>query len=1071
MRNAFQLLLLSFFLLKVSGQQNNFKIYNIEDGLPQSTIFSILQDSRGYLWIGTEGGGLCRFDGINFVTFTKKDGLTGNTIRCILEDSYKNLWIGTENGLTFFNGLHFKPITVKYGISGTVITSLAEDQDHNVLVGTNDGGLNLIRMSSKDSFSIKCYNQKFGLRSNFIMDIQIDKFNRIWLATLGGIDILTLNKDRDVVQWIKCPSGDQNELILTLAQDKNHNILFGTENSGVFYLPLTGIDSGKIISLTNKYKFHDNTIRDITCLRNNEIWFATDKAGIDILKNNHKGSIIVNYSMKTGLPTNQVLCIYQDREGNIWLGTNGSGLCRYIGDYFAHYSMKEGLTNNQVFGITQDNNEEYWVATYGGGLTNFVIKNDQFSASSFTAKNGLPDDYLTSLEVSRDNSLWIATANNGICKLKNGRIINYTEKNGLCSNHVNCIFIDKKDFIWCATEEGISKFDGERFFNIKESDGLINNEVQTILEDKFGAMWFGTLGGLVKIQGNSMTDYNEEEGLYEKRINTLACDSSGNILIGTLSGGLFELDRNDTAHKSIHLLANDSILSSSNVTSLIFLDNNTLIVGTDHGFDKLSLGQNRKIINVTHYDKSNGFIGVENNLNAIYKDKKGLIWFGTIKGLTCYNPYKENMSVLAPQTHIVDLNLFFERINWENFSESVKPWFNLPQHLKLPYYKNHLTFKFIGISLNNPSKISYSYMLEGWDVNWSPPKKVTEITYSGLSPGIYKFLVKAVNEKGIWNKEPITFSFEITPPFWKTLWFLILCIIVALFIVYSYIKYREKNLIREKKILEQKVVERTKEIAAQKLEIEIKNKDILDSIEYAKRIQDALLPGMNHLESAFSEHFILFKPRNIVSGDFYWITSLENKLILAVADCTGHGVPGAFMSMLGVAFFNEIVIKNSVDQANLILDQLRVHIIETLHKASDGMDVALCIFDFQSRKLTYAGAFNPVYILRNNEINFLQPDRMPIGYRDISEMKMFNQQITDIKDGDVIYLFSDGYKDQFGGPKSEKIKARLFNQWLLEIYQMPLSAQKEILNNRFEEWKGCFDQTDDVCVIGLKIKL
>ncbi len=193
--------------------------------------------------------------------------------------------------------------------------------------------------------------------------------------------------------------------------------------------------------------------------------------------------------------------------------------------------------------------------------------------------------------------------------------------------------------------------------------------------------------------------------------------------------------------------------------------------------------------------------------------------------------------------------------------------------------------------------------------------------------------------------------------------------------------------------MKQKVVERTKEITKQKLEIEEKNKDIMDSIEYAKRIQDALLPAINLLGQVFADYFILFKPRNIVSGDFYWITAAENKLVLAVADCTGHGVPGAFMSMLGVAFLNEIVKKNSVDQADLILDQLRVHVLETLHNASDGMDMALGIFDIENKKLQYAGAYNPVYLIRNNELTEFAPDKMPIGYHfRYTEGGLFNKK-------------------------------------------------------------------------------
>jgi ligand-binding sensor domain-containing protein/serine phosphatase RsbU (regulator of sigma subunit) len=1070
-RELYLMLFFHFIFLYSISQQNNFKIYTIDDGLPQSQIFSMLQDSRGYLWIGTNGGGLSRFDGTNFVTFAKKDGLSGNTIRSLLEDYRGNLWIGTENGLTFFNGLNFKSLTNQNGLSGTSVTSLAEDNHHIIYAGTNNGGLNCIVPFSKDSFQIKYFNRTNGLPNDFVFDIVIDRVNRIWLATFGGINILDLNNDKIDFKWLKCPVPDPGEMILSLAEDNQGNIYLGTDKNGAFKISLTGSDSGKMISLSKIYRFHDNTIRDIECLKNNDIWFATDKAGVEILKYNTSGFTLENFTVNTGLPANQLLKLHQDKEGNIWIGTNGSGLCRYIGDFFAHYTINEGLSSNQVFGIIQDNTYKYWIATYGGGLTKLIPQNQTYVTEFITVKNGLSDNYLTSLSKSKDGSIWIATANNGIIRFRNGIFTYFNTSDGLTDNHVNCILVDANEKVWCGTQGGISKYDGSGFLRITSFEGLINNEVQAIVEDKLGTIWFGTFGGLVKIEGQKMTDYDLTDGLSEKRINSLATDHLGNIWIGTFGGGLNKLDRSVRNGKPIKLIAYDSLLSSNNIISLLFQNDSILVVGTDRGFDKLYFDRNQKIISVSHYDKSNGFSGMENNINAIYKDNKGLIWFGTVKGLTRYNPFTEIRDMNPPQTHIVDLNLFFERINWENRTDSVKPWFNLPQELRLPHYKNHLTFKFIGISLSNPSKISYSFKLEGWDRDWSPGKKITEITYSGLAPGKYTFKVKAENEKGIWNKEPITFSFEITPPFWKTYWFFVFCILSFVAIIVIYIKNRERKLVWEKRKLEMKVAERTKEVMQQKLEIEQKNKDILDSIEYAKRIQDALLPNESILGQVFDDYFILFKPRNIVSGDFYWITVASDKLILAVADCTGHGVPGAFMSMLGVAFLNEIVKKESIDQADLILDQLRIHVLETLHNASDGMDMSLCIFDLKNKNMQYAGAYSPGYLLRNFELIELKPDKMPIGFHlATDEISLFKKTDFELHTNDVIYLFSDGYKDQYGGPDFNKIKASLFRHWLIEIHQLPMNEQKNVLNNRFEEWKSDTEQTDDVCVVGIRIK-
>lgn len=251
-------------------------------------------------------------------------------------------------------------------------------------------------------------------------------------------------------------------------------------------------------------------------------------------------------------------------------------------------------------------------------------------------------------------------------------------------------------------------------------------------------------------------------------------------------------------------------------------------------------------------------------------------------------------------------------------------------------------------------------------------------------------------------------------------------------------------------------------------------KQITDSIEYASRIQTAILPPGDYLHKIIPDHFILYKPRDIVSGDFYWITHKDGKIVVAAVDCTGHGVPGAFMSMLGFAFLNEIVNKEKELQANEILNQLRDSVKKSLHQtgkegeAKDGMDIALCIIDPVNLKLQYAGAYNPLFLIRNKEFITIKADRMPIGIH-IIEKESFTNHETDIQKGDTIYIFTDGYVDQFGGPYKQKYKRTPFKELLEENQEKSMAEQKKILENSFDEWKGEFEQIDDVLVIGIKI--
>lgn len=285
---------------------------------------------------------------------------------------------------------------------------------------------------------------------------------------------------------------------------------------------------------------------------------------------------------------------------------------------------------------------------------------------------------------------------------------------------------------------------------------------------------------------------------------------------------------------------------------------------------------------------------------------------------------------------------------------------------------------------------------------------------------------------------------------------------------------RENTALKDKvnRELEDKVKERTREIRLQKEQIEKQNKEIKYSFDYAKRIQSTVLPPVDVFENLFAEHFIFFKPRDIVSGDFYWISQREKKIFLSAADCTGHGVPGSLMSMLGITMLHEIVNEKNFTRSDLILNELRVNIARTLKQEGkpgeqkDGMDMVLLIYDPAKRELEFSGANNPMYIIRDGQMIEYKGNNMPVAYYD--NMTDFTRETIKIKKGDRIYLFTDGFPDQFGGPNGKKFKYQPFKDLLLEVNERPMEEQRRILNMVFDEWKGNLDQIDDVLVMGLR---
>ncbi|MES2138555.1 MAG: SpoIIE family protein phosphatase [Bacteroidota bacterium] len=282
-------------------------------------------------------------------------------------------------------------------------------------------------------------------------------------------------------------------------------------------------------------------------------------------------------------------------------------------------------------------------------------------------------------------------------------------------------------------------------------------------------------------------------------------------------------------------------------------------------------------------------------------------------------------------------------------------------------------------------------------------------------------------------------------------------------------------------IADQLVQVRTDQVVQQKKEIELKNneleilfKHVTDSIHYAKNIQEAILPPTNVLNALLPDSFVLYKPKDIVSGDFYWVDKKDDWVYFAAVDCTGHGVPGAFMSIVGYNLLKDILMDDAISTPAQIMDKMNIGVSSTFHRdktvrnTKDGMDMTLCAINFQTMELQYASAFNPLYIIRNNELTKYKADKFPVGM-DVAETKLFTNNLIKLQKGDTIYIASDGYADQFGGPKGKKFMVSNFRNLLLEISKNDIETQNDLLNQTIGNWKGSLEQVDDILVMGLRV--
>lgn len=487
--------------------------------------------------------------------------------------------------------------------------------------------------------------------------------------------------------------------------------------------------------------------------------------------------------------------------------------------------------------------------------------------------------------------------------------------------------------------------------------------------------------------------------------------------------------------------------------------------------------------------------------DAFYPDENGIVWFGKANELYRYNKsYSKDFTVpYQAQVRRVILDIDSVIFNGAFYHQDQRGKLIIdseqPDELKydVKFDHNNVTFHWAAPFFEAEEVTEYRYWLEGNDRNWTPWSDRTEFTYTNLSRGDYLFKVQAKNVYGI-ESEIGTFEFTILPPWYQTVIAYILYVILAITLIVIIVKLYTRRLMMENIRLEGIVAERTAEVVRQK-------EELTDSIEYASRIQRALLPSEKILYETLPKHFILFKPRDIVSGDFYWMTQKENKIFICAADCTGHGVPGAFMSMLGISFLNEIVIKSGITQSNQILDELRDYVMESLKQTGegedetkDGMDLALCVIEKEKRRVQFSGAYNPLYFVRpltdkekkmvekNQELdvpqgdlynnNYLlqqtRGDKMPIGISSKNN-EPFSLHEVDMKPGYTLYMFSDGYVDQFGGPEGKKFMAKAFKKLLLEVQDYPMEEQGKILNDTLIEWQGELPQVDDIIVIGIKL--
>lgn len=734
------------------SQSHYFHNYSVDEGLPFVQVNTIIQDEHGYLWCGGYGG-LSKFNGKSFKNYTTLDGLAHHSVSSLAIDGKQRLFIGTFNGLSIYENNTFKTYTTQQGLAGNNVRFVYYDNSGFVWVCT-DKGVNTF--DGKSFFVPSGLKQYQGQNFNCAFK---DAEGSVWLGTDKGIVYFN---NGEAVQY---NIGKTNYI----AQSPEGKILAGT-TAGL----KIGNASGKFEPLLTHGLLDVSTVNSIIVDKRKNIWIASTNGLYKYSEGKFK-----YYNIKSEFHTDIAYSLFIDYESNLWIGSN-SGLYKYRGDVFVNYNEDEGLLNSFVIGLLKDKHGNTWIGTDGGGV--FVYTNGGFE--NFNKSNsGIISDNIIAFLQDLDGGILVATRD-GLSKYKKHKFETFSGKNGLAEGPVLSLYFDNHNTLYLSQGSKVYFRKGDTFELIKEIKLPETAEIYALEKDNTGALWIGTwLGGLWKYDGKRCVHVVAKNLPGDDCPINMVKDKTGRIYFTSFYGLMYTEDNGKT-FKNINT---KNGLSSNLTYSLMFDDNErTLWIGTNQGINKLDLDalHNKGTINIIRFNKEEGFVGVECNANSTLKNDDGSVFFGTVNGLVKYNPGEFIANRAESKLNLTGFKIFYKDTL-------------LPPRAQLPHNENNISFEFIGICLTSPTKVKYQYKLDGYDKAWSPETDQNVARYINLQPGKYTFNVISCNNEGVWNKEPVSYTFTILTPFWKTTWFRILASLIIASVITMAIWWRVKQ-IKEK---------------------------------------------------------------------------------------------------------------------------------------------------------------------------------------------------------------------------------------------------------------------------------
>lgn len=1027
-------------------KNNEIKNFNSDKGLSDNVVYKLITDHKNTLWCATDGG-ITEITNItaqaSFKIISNKIGLPDNIVRDISFEEKRIMISMQDSGVCSYNLSNSKIERIPFFANwtlGTVINANMQVPNKTIIATEKNGFLQI------QNGIISIYNYEKYLQTTGINQLFIDNAKQIWIASKKGISQF-YDRRYDFINSLKGLSDDK---ILAIATDNDHAIWIGTVN-GISKIMTD--DEGKII-VTKIQEATKFTISCATKAPDGSIWFGTYGNGIIELGSQNKSSTVIN-SQNKGLSNDNVSNIYFADNTTVYISTLGGGLIKAKVDLDTRefkvektYSETEGLGSNYVYEALTDNNEQLYIATDGGGLQ--VLENDKFI--SLTQKFKLNSNTIVSICKDKYNNIWASSNANGVIKYDGKSIISFTQQNGLRDEQPQQL-VSSGDLVFSINSKGIDKINcvdnTVGYYDLFDGDLEPNLNAVFLGQDKF---YSGTNNGVLiyrtKVEAvDSIKPLTFIKGL-QVNYKPFPIDS------------LFEFN-----YKQNNLAFTFDAIWLKNPEKLSY---RYKLSGLDAGWLYANEG---KLINYNNLAAgSYTFVVQAKNEEDVWSEpttfsfvilspiwKKWWFWVLVVvmAFVIIYSFVRYRLKALQKENLLLEEKVALRTKEIEKQSEIIAEANKELEQLSIVasrtdnvvlILKPNGEIEYVNESFSRLNKITLAEILE---------KKLNIFTSSNNS-SIRDFVDEAVSTKRSVKYE----SYNTKDPenkVWEA------STLTPIF--------DENDQIKKIIIIDSDITESKRQ---QKI-IEQKNKDITDSISYAKKIQHAILPEDKLIQKYIPNSFVLYMTKDIVSGDFYWFAHMDDVSIIAAIDCTGHGVPGAFMSLIGYNLLNKIVNEQKIIDPKDILFELNNGVLETLYKnesqSKDGMDCAICKINHKTNTLDYAGAMRPLWVVANGELNEIKADKIPIGTKqsDREDKIAYTTHTFNLNKGDSFYIFTDGYADQFGGQKEKKYSTGKFKDLIIKNSSLDFKTQHDNIKAEHLAWKGPHEQVDDILVIGFKL--